>query len=173
MKQKNLVPNGDFSSGDFRHWITHNYDTPMSVVLRNSNYAARMVGGRNQGQNLATERFRIQPGEFTFGVDVQAPNAVPLQDTKDRRFHTTDRDKTSNPLLHAFITCTIWANNPSTGEDEIWYGQKYVDPKTRTMTLKGIIQPGYQWLDIHFAIPNDPFGNKGPYFIDNVSFWLL
>ncbi|MCU0070568.1 hypothetical protein N8H71_03145 [Pseudomonas koreensis] len=173
MTQKNLIRNGDFSTGDFQHWIARNYDTPMSVVLHHSNYAARMVGGRNQGQNLATERFRIQHGEFTLSVDAEAPNAVPLQDTTARQFHTTDRDKTSNPLLRAFITCTIWAYNPGTGEDEVWYRLEYVDPKTRTLTLKGIIRPGYEWLDVHFGIPNDPFGNKGPYFINKVWFWIL
>lgn len=170
MTQNNLVPNGDFGTGDFSLWIPRNYDTPMSVVHHNGNYVARLVGGRNQGQNLATEPFPVQSGAFALKFNVQAPEAVPLQDTKDRRFHITDSGKTSNPLVHAFIVYTLWATNRSTGEAEIWSGSEYVDQKTRTITLNGMIRPGFEWLDIFFAIPSDPFGNKGPYFIDNV--WL-
>ncbi|QTD30809.1 hypothetical protein [Pseudomonas fluorescens] len=173
MTQKNLILNGDFGTGDFQHWIARNYDTPMSVVLHNSNYAVRMVGGRNQGQNLATERFRTEPGEFTLSFDVQAPDAVPLQDTKDRRFHISDHDKLSNPLLHAFVIYTLWLENPTTGESEVWHQLKYVDPTKQTLTFKGTVPPGFERVDIYLAIPSDPFGNKGHYIIDNFWFWVL
>ncbi|MDL5592061.1 hypothetical protein QS468_05065 [Bacillus subtilis] len=173
MTQKNLVPNGDFGTGDFSHWIPENHNTPMSVEPYNGHYAARLVGGRSQGQNLATKTFRIQPGEFTFNFKIQAPDAYPLQDTKSRQLHISDQDKTSNVLLNAFVTYTLWATKSNSGEEEIWYGAQYVDPQTRTLTLKGTIQPGYERLSIHFAIPNDPFGNKGRYFISDVWFWVL
>lgn len=170
MTQKNLVPNGDFGTGDFLHWIPQNYDTPMSVVPHNGGYAARLVGGRNQGQNLATEPFPAQPGAFTFKFNAQAPDAVPLKDTKERRFNITDSGKASNPLVHAFTVYTLWATNRSTGESEIWSGSEYVDPQTKTITLNGIIRPGFDRLEIFLAIPSDPFGNKGPYFVENVWF---
>ncbi|WP_438298716.1 hypothetical protein [Pseudomonas sp. NMS19W] len=170
MSQKNMVPNGDFSTGDFSKWIPQGYDTPISVERHNGNYAARLVGGRNQGQSLATETFQIHPGEFDFSFQIQAPDAAPLQDTKDRRIHLPVLDKTPNPLFHAHIYYTLWATNRNTGEHELWPEVRYVDSQTRTLTLKGTIQPGYEWLSVHFAITNDFFGNKGPYFIDNVWF---
>ncbi|WP_207865720.1 hypothetical protein [Pseudomonas sp. 58(2021)] len=173
MTQKNMVPNGDFSTGDFSEWIPQGYDTPMSVERHNGSYAARLVGGRNQGQSLATKTFHIQPGVFAFSSRIQAPNAAPLQDTKDRRIHIPVLSKTPNPMFHAHIYCTLWTTNRNTGEHEVWPEVRYVDPQTRTLTLKGTIRPGYEWLSVHFAIPNDPFGNKGHYLISKVWFSVV
>ncbi|VVO04124.1 hypothetical protein PS718_02904 [Pseudomonas fluorescens] len=167
----NLIPNGDFSSGNFKHWIPKAYDTPMAVELWESNYVARMVGGRSSGQNLASETFSIAPGLFKFSFDVRAPDSMPLEDTADRRFHIQDHDKVANsPLLHAFLSYIVWARHSDGSESNAWTGTVYVDAQKKQITVEGELPEGFTRADVHFGFPSDPFGNKGPYFLDNVQF---
>lgn len=172
MALHNHIRNGDFSSGDFTHWIAKAYDTPMSVELWQSSHAARLVGGRSAGQNLASETFAVSPGRFIFSFDVQAPDAVPLENSAHRRFHIKGGEKLDNPLLYAFLTYTVWATHSNGGAAEVWSELAYVDPQKKRINLEGVIPPDFAQVDVHFGIPNDPFGNKGPYYLDNVQFLM-
>jgi hypothetical protein len=169
-KIKNYLLNGDFSTGDFSHWTASSFHTPMSVELRDFNYVARMTGGRSEGQNLASDAFKTPPGPFRFSFNVQAPEAVPLIDSNSRRVHITGAEGNADPLINAFVIYTIWAESPIDEASEIWQGLIYAGPNNQVITVEGILRPGYQHVDIHLAIPSDPFGNKGPYFLDDIQF---
>ncbi|WP_419710369.1 hypothetical protein [Pseudomonas sp. NFX224] len=171
-KSKNYLVNGNFSTGDFSHWTANNHHTPMSVELRDFNYVARLSGGRTLGQNLASDPFKTAPGDFRFSFNIQAPEAVPLIDSKSRRVHITGARENSDPLVNAFVVYTIWATSPIDGESEAWSGLIYVGPQNKLVTVEGTLQPGYQHVDVHLAIPNDPFGNKGPYYLDDIQFLM-
>jgi len=172
MKQTNRIKNGGFSSGNFDYWRPRGYDTPITVELREGNFAARMVGGRNQGQNLAAEIFSVKPGAFKFDFDIEAPEAVPIENTQHRTFHIQGRETADNPLINAFVVYTIWMTNDQ-GESTIWTSWRYVDRQSQTITVEGITPEGYGRVDIQIAIPSDPFGNKGCYFLDNFQFLTL
>ena len=170
---KNCILNGDFSSGNFKHWKPNAYTTPMSVELLDFNYVARMTGGRSTGQYLASDTFEVTPGMFRFSFEVQAPESTPLEDTANCRFHIDNREKADNPLIHSFVTHTVWATHSAGEESEAWTGTVYVDAQKKQVTVEGELPEGFTRADVHFGFPSDPFGNKGPCLISNVQFVML
>lgn len=173
IKNKNYLLNGNFSTGDFSHWRSSNNHTPMSVELRDFNYVARMTGGKSLGQNLASDVFETPAGPFTFSFNVQAPEAYPLANSDHQRVHITGAEGKANPLVNAFVLYTVWATSPIDQASEIWHGMRYVGPKSQVILIEGILPSGFRRVDVHLAIPSDPFGNKGSYYVDNIKFLML
>ncbi|WP_426205972.1 hypothetical protein [Pseudomonas sp. TWP3-1] len=152
----NIIPNGDFETGDFSFWTLRVFQGKADVVNHNRSFQARVQPGVDNGV-LLFNKFDAPPGPCDMTFIASAPTAQNFKPP-------------FNYATHPFLAYFVEAYDANGLWLSMDIGLAQLQPTETLFRYSGTMPAGTAKVEVRFSGPSDPDGSKGPLYIDHVTY---